>query len=116
MSRFPRETIPRDRDWRSVTWMVYAVFEGALVALSGKDGARLWVAPTAGCPETGRRVSSGGDWNGDGVNDLVTTGFRSTGYRVPGQGVVLVSGSDGAILIRIELGDGSRLDSRFWSR
>lgn len=81
----------------------HKAFEGALYCLDGRTGERMWSSPTRGFPETGRRIASGGDWDGDGVQDIVTTAYNHACHGIEHQGVVIVSGKDGQVLTRIEL-------------
>ncbi len=85
------------------------VDHGAAYAYSGADGSLLWTST----PQTqeasifyGRVASVGGDLNGDGVPDLITSAVQATSSVGLQTGLAYaVDGSDGRILYQMESGN-----------
>ena len=85
------------------------VDHGVAYAYSGADGSLLWTST----PQTqeasifyGRVASVGGDLNGDGTPDLITSAVQATSSVGLQTGLAYaVSGSDGSILYQMESGN-----------
>lgn len=90
-----------------VVTAVHHSFASKILFLSGRDGRVLRRGPeTNHFPEIGRRQDAGGDWDGDGVRDLVTTAYSVYMLGAPGQGAYVLSGKSARPLAEVVLGDG----------
>ena len=82
----------------------HVTFGSMVFFLSGADGQVLHRGPSENMfPELGRRIDAGGDWDGDGVLDLVTTAYSPYCVGVAHQGAYVLSGEDGHILAEVVL-------------
>ena len=75
-----------------------AISPGEVLICSSKSGEVLSsIVDAEGAPGFGRALAGGGDFNGDGVPDLVVTQKEDWGWELPGE-LSVMSGKDGSLL------------------